>query len=149
MRIGKAHRSFIKERFGKAAAGNLVDDREKLGFQRKAQEAAEQTANAQIQAANRGAMSGTEVQAGALKDQAREVAEVGNEAQIKAASAAEQYEAALEAQREDRALAGAERLKQQNRQDVAGAVKVGLQGLEIGSMVAKNFSGGLLKALGV
>lgn len=132
-RIGKMHRQYVKDMFQKAASGNLVDDKEKLGFQRKAQEAAQQATQAQTKVANRAAMAqaeGAPLMAGQMQESARQMAEASNRAQIQAQGAADQFATALSERRRGEALAGGERLKQQNRADIQQAADLGLKSVE-------------------
>lgn len=135
MRIGRAHRRFVKNQFAKATSGSgLVDDKERQGFQRKMTEAAQQAAGTQQKMNTRAAMAqgqGSPLMAGQMQEAAREVAEASNRAQVKAQGAADQFATALEEKRRGAALAAGERLKKQNRSDMQMALDSGLKAVEI------------------
>lgn len=103
--VTKGYRDFVDAEFAKAASGaSMVDDRERLVFQQKAQQAAEQANQAQITNLNQAAMAGGPVQAGALRRGAADIANVSTDAQVKASGAADQYAARLDLQRRNAAL---------------------------------------------
>lgn len=112
--VAPGYRKYVKDMFQKAQEGKLVDDREKVGFERQAQQAAEQTLQAQIQAANQAAMAGGPVQAGLMKETAQQIARTGTGAQVKAKGAAEQFSAALEEKRRAEALNAAQQMMAQD-----------------------------------
>lgn len=141
-RIGRMHRKYVKEQFGKLASGqSLVDDREKVGFERKINEAQQQTAGAQARVNNEAAMAaqGQPAMAGQMKQATQQIAGAGEDAAIKTAGASQQFEAAVNEQRKNQVLASGERLKEQNRKDLDTAFRAVEVGTAVGSIL---FGGG-------
>ena len=134
--IGPGYRKYVKDMFQKAQEGKLVDDREKVGFERQAQQAAEQTLQAQVQAANQAAMAGGPVQAGLMKETAQQIARTGTGAQVKAKGAAEQFAASLEEKRRAEALNAANQLMQQDaKMDMIDEMRAQMDIEEAGALI--------------
>lgn len=125
---GGMRRDYIKAGYAKmAAGGSLVSDTEKQGFQNAQVQGAQQAIQAQQVAQNRAAMaagSGAPVMAGAMKAGAQAGAQASADAAVKATGATQQYAQSLNERRAASMQAGADRLIQQNREDLDRAMEV-------------------------
>lgn len=122
-KMDKGISKYVSSRFNKAAAGgSMLDDREKLGFQKVTNEAQQQGLAAQQRVLNETAMaagSGSPLMAGQLTGAGQDIADASADANIKAAGAGEQFEAAVNEQRRNQAIAAAERERLFRTEDAA------------------------------